>query len=224
MKIRVGNTTFNNVIYTDDLKTIRFVVTADMIEGDIKSLIEKVLTLGSFEVLDDDDVLLSTIKGVFTKPYVVVDSLGKKIVFNKQTKEEKNLEMLARPLSIVFVQMAQDGTLDDITISEHPDMFPEWSENWTGKAGTILREGDKLYRSIHDITNIAQNTRPSETPSMWTLVADPTEEYPAWSQPMGAFDTYNNGDKVSYNDKKWVSTVDNNVWEPGVYGWEEVTE
>jgi hypothetical protein len=124
--------------------------------------------------------------------------------------------------SIVFVQMSQDGTLDDITISEHPDMFPEWSENWIGKAGTILREEGKLYRSIHDITNVAQNTKPSETPSMWTQIGDPAEEYPEWSQPIGAHDAYSMGSKVSYNGKHWISTVADNIWQPGVYGWEEV--
>ena len=30
------------------------------------------------------------------------------------------------------------------------------------------------------------------------------------------------GDKVTYNGKTWVSTVDNNVWAPETYGWEEV--
>jgi hypothetical protein len=32
------------------------------------------------------------------------------------------------------------------------------------------------------------------------------------------------GDKVHYptaDDPVYVSTVDNNVWEPGVYGWEK---
>ncbi len=47
-------------------------------------------------------------------------------------------------------------------------------------------------------------------------------EFPEWSQPLGAHDAYNLGDKVSHNGKKWVSTAANNVWEPGVYGWEEV--
>jgi len=32
------------------------------------------------------------------------------------------------------------------------------------------------------------------------------------------------GDKVRHNGKIWVSIADYNVWEPGVYGWEEVTE
>jgi hypothetical protein len=30
------------------------------------------------------------------------------------------------------------------------------------------------------------------------------------------------GDKVRHNNKVWISIIDNNVWEPGVYGWEEV--
>lgn len=32
------------------------------------------------------------------------------------------------------------------------------------------------------------------------------------------------GDKVRHNDKVWISIIDNNVWEPGVYGWNEVIE
>lgn len=124
--------------------------------------------------------------------------------------------------SIVFVKMAESGELDDITISEHPSVFVEWNENWTGKMGTIVSEGGNLYRSIHDVTNTAQNTRPSQTPSMWTRVADPGEEFPEWIQPIGAHDAYDLGDKVSHDGKHWESTANNNVWMPGVYGWEEV--
>lgn len=125
--------------------------------------------------------------------------------------------------SLMFVKLAQDGELDNTTISEHPSLFPTWTPNWTGKAGNILMDGGALYRSIHDITNVAQNTKPSETPSMWTPIADPTEEFPEWSQPIGAHDAYSKGDKVSHSDKQWLSSVDGNVWEPGVYGWEEMT-
>ncbi len=124
--------------------------------------------------------------------------------------------------TIVFVKMAESGELDDITISEHPSVFVEWNENWTGKAGTIVSEGGNLYRSIHDITNTAQNTRPSQTPSMWTRVADPGEEFPEWIQPIGAHDAYDLGDKVTHDGKHWESTENNNVWMPGVYGWKEV--
>ena len=30
------------------------------------------------------------------------------------------------------------------------------------------------------------------------------------------------GDKVKHNGKTWESDIDNNVWEPSVYGWSEV--
>ena len=47
-----------------------------------------------------------------------------------------------------------------------------------------------------------------------------TEEFPAWVQPTGAHDAYSVGDKVSHNGQNWVSTVNANTWEPGVYGWD----
>lgn len=30
------------------------------------------------------------------------------------------------------------------------------------------------------------------------------------------------GDKVSHLEKHWVSTMDYNVYEPSVYGWNEI--
>ena len=32
---------------------------------------------------------------------------------------------------------------------------------------------------------------------------------------------YMQGDKVTHGGKTWVSAIDNNIWEPGVYGGEE---
>ena len=138
-------------------------------------------------------------------------------------KATPNTRELAEISALIFVKMAQDGNLDDITISEHPSLFPTWSPNWLGKAGTILYDEGSLYKSIHDITNTAQNTKPSETPSMWTRISDPTVEFPEWVQPIGSHDAYAKGDKVSHNGTNYISTVDGNVWQPGVYGWEVVT-
>lgn len=42
-----------------------------------------------------------------------------------------------------------------------------------------------------------------------------------WVQPSGAHDAYMTGAVVTHDGKTWISTVDSNVWEPGVYGWEE---
>lgn len=52
------------------------------------------------------------------------------------------------------------------------------------------------------------------------------EEYPLYVQPLGGHDAYKIGDKVTFNDKKYVSLINGNNWSPLVYpqGWEEVGE
>ena len=60
--------------------------------------------------------------------------------------------------------------------------------------------------------------------SLWSITSDPAEEWPEWSQPLGAHDAYAAGAKVSHNGKHWTSDLDGNVWEPGVYGWTEANE
>ena len=49
------------------------------------------------------------------------------------------------------------------------------------------------------------------------------EEWPAWVQPTGAHDAYNIGDKVTFEGRHYISTMDGNVWSPSAYpdGWEE---
>ena len=43
-----------------------------------------------------------------------------------------------------------------------------------------------------------------------------------WVQPTGAHDAYALEAVVAHIGKVWKSTVENNVWEPGVFGWKEV--
>jgi len=53
---------------------------------------------------------------------------------------------------------------------------------------------------------------------------EPTEgDFPQWQPYDGTPDTiYSEGDTVTHNDLFWVSTVNDNVWEPGQYGWSQV--
>ena len=48
------------------------------------------------------------------------------------------------------------------------------------------------------------------------------EEWPEWVQPTGAHNAYSNGDKITYNGKHYISTMDGNVWSPDAYpaGWQ----
>lgn len=50
----------------------------------------------------------------------------------------------------------------------------------------------------------------------------PPASPPEWVQPTGAHDAYALGDQVTYDGKVWKSATANNVWAPGVYGWEVV--
>lgn len=103
-----------------------------------------------------------------------------------------------------------------------PDLFAPWAVPVAYTVGQIRRYTDgKLYKCVQAHTSQADWT-PDKTASLWTPVSDPAEEWPEWSQPVGAHDAYSKDAKVSHNGKHWTSTVDSNVWEPGVYGWTEV--
>lgn len=124
---------------------------------------------------------------------------------------------------ITFVTMAEAGSIDPVTAGEHSDLFAEWAYPIKYKTGQIRRYKDVLYKCIQDHTSQADWT-PDTAVSLWSLTSDPAEEWPAWIQPVGAHDAYAKDAKVSHSDKHWKSDVDNNVWEPGLYGWTEVTE
>ena len=121
---------------------------------------------------------------------------------------------------IMFVTMAEAGSIDDVTAAEHADFFSPWAYPVGYTKGNIRRYNGALYRCLSDHNSQADWT-PDAAPSLWVSVSDPAEEWPKWGQPVGAHDAYNVGAKVSHNGKHWISTTDGNVWEPGVYGWTE---
>lgn len=103
-----------------------------------------------------------------------------------------------------------------------PELYRQWQHGWDYATGDRRVYEGVLYRCL--ATHTAQEYwTPANATSLWTkvLIADPCT-IPAWEQPEST-DPYMLGDKVSHNGKIWVSTVDNNSWEPGVFGWDEVS-
>ena len=138
-----------------------------------------------------------------------------------QEKERQNpAAQAARAASIAFVSLAEAGQIDDVTATENVSQFSPWAYPVAYKAGNIRKFGGELFRCVQDHTSQADWT-PTAAASLWTKIGDPGEEWPAWSQPVGAHDAYNAEDKVSHGGKHWTSDLDGNVWEPGVYGWTE---
>lgn len=127
----------------------------------------------------------------------------------------------ARQLRRLIEQAVQ--SLPDEDALECATLFEAWAVGISVSIGDRLEYGGKLYKCVQAHTTTAEWT-PDATPALWTEVAKPGE-IPVWKQPTGAQDAYMTGDKVHYpgeNDPVYVSTVDNNTWAPGVYGWEEV--
>ena len=115
---------------------------------------------------------------------------------------------------------ALSASLSDETALTGVELFPPWSVGKAYATGDRVQYEGTLYKCVQAHTSQADWT-PPVTPALWTAVS--LDEYPAWVQPTGAHDAYRKGDKVTHNGKHWTSDVDNNTWEPGVYGWTEVT-
>ena len=112
------------------------------------------------------------------------------------------------------------ASLSDETALTGVELFPPWSVGKSYATGDRVQYEGTLYKCVQGHTSQADWT-PPVTPALWTAVS--IDEYPAWVQPTGAHDAYSKGDKVTHSGKRWTSDVDNNTWEPGVYGWTEVT-
>lgn len=114
-------------------------------------------------------------------------------------------------------------TADDQTALVGKDLYPEWNETETYEKDYRVRYKGILYKCLQKHTAQASWT-PTDAPSLWAKVLIPDSEViPEWEQPESA-NPYMKGDKVKHNGKTWESTIDNNVWEPGVYGWSEVAK
>ena len=110
-------------------------------------------------------------------------------------------------------------SLTDEDALEAVELYPMWAVNTAYTADERIRHEDILYRCVQPHTS-QEGWEPPNVPALWARVS--LDEWPEWIQPTGAQDAYSIGYKVSHNEKHWISAVDSNVWEPGVYGWDEV--
>lgn len=124
---------------------------------------------------------------------------------------------LARKFRKFIEEMSKNAT--DEQALDNVVAFPKWEEDHIYFLDERIRYNDVLYKVLQQHTSQADWT-PDIAVSLYVKVS--IEEFPAWIQPTGSADAYSIGSKCSHNEKHWISTVDANVWEPGVYGWDEV--
>lgn len=137
----------------------------------------------------------------------------------------KDIAFLAAQMNRAIQMFTQNLNLPDEQAMEVADLYPEWQEKKAYAVNEILKYGEnadgetQLYKVLQAHTSQADWT-PDTAASLYKKVGFTDSGVPVWTQPLGATDAYKKGDVVSYNGQLYVSTVDANVWEPGIYGWE----
>ena len=134
-------------------------------------------------------------------------------------KERKLLRILGQ---ITTRNMIREDELTEDEINKLIDVFDPWTVGEAVKVGDLRRYNNNLYECIQAHTTQSDWT-PDITPALWKVMSAP-DVIALWVQPAGAHDAYNTGDRVIWPEggPVWESTIDANVWEPGVHGWVQV--
>lgn len=124
---------------------------------------------------------------------------------------------LRRMIEKASVSLADSDALEAV------ELFPKWSESADYAVLDRVQYNGVLYKCLQAHT-AQESWNPADASSLWAkvLIPDP-DVIPEWEQP-DSTNPYMKGDKVKHNGKTWVSLIDNNTWEPGVYGWHEVED
>jgi len=144
---------------------------------------------------------------------------------NLQKTFDQNYKMLVQDIKYKVAKLT-DEYLIEKRINSYEDrglltkaktwVQPKGSQD-AYQLGSLVIYNNKIWVSIVD----ANVWEPGVTG--WRVSNEFGEEVVSeWIQPLGAHDSYNIGATVIHNGKKWIATIGNNVWEPGVYGWNEV--
>ena len=136
---------------------------------------------------------------------------------------ERTRPLTAEEVTAMLIRQQINGlTVDDNTALRMREFYPEWAAGQAYTAGYKVQYGGNLWRCLQANTS-QTGWEPEIAPSLWAKVLIPDENVvPEWEQP-DSTNPYSAGDKVTHNGKTWVSDIDNNVWEPGVYGWTEAS-
>lgn len=134
---------------------------------------------------------------------------------------ERTRPLTAEEVNAMLIrQQINSLSVDDNTALRMVEFYPDWAAGQDYPAGFKAQRGGALYKVLQAHTS-QTGWEPENAPSLWAKVLIPDENIiPEWEQP-DSTNAYSKGDKVTHNGKTWVSDVENNVWEPGVYGWTE---
>lgn len=125
--------------------------------------------------------------------------------------------LFVRPLIEASVR---DDSIDDDLLTLAPAILKSWRVGESLAIGDIREYEGVVYEVIRAHTS-QDDGRPDIVPALYKEHR-PSGEVTEWVQPVDDHRAYRLGEPVTHNGQVWRSTVDYNVWEPGVFGWEPV--
>ena len=110
--------------------------------------------------------------------------------------------------------------------SDIPDFDPDKHQYLNWKVGTCVRDDGQVWQLIQPYDSNTYKDHPNDMRAQWSLchTKDPAKAKP-YVEPLGTSGMYMKDECCIYNGATYISTIDNNVWNPENYpdGWEEIT-
>lgn len=132
------------------------------------------------------------------------------------------------PQDVAAIRQAMDNT-DNPPIPRMDFVREEVAEGANAPAWVQPTGAHDAYAEDAAVTHAGKAWRNLTPANVWEpgvsgwrlLWGQAGNEWPEWVQPTGAHDAYNIGDKVTFQSKRYVSTINANVWSPTAYpqGW-----
>lgn len=140
----------------------------------------------------------------------------------------QSAEQLRRALQFYCRGLTDEEAMVVATVYEEWKPDTKYAVNDIRSWGLNEVGDPQLYRCAQAHTSQADWT-PDQTPALWIPIGVADDGIPVWSQPTGAHDAYNIGDRVHFPDKTdpvYRSLIDGNVYSPAAYpqGWVEVSD
>lgn len=132
----------------------------------------------------------------------------KNVINNTNYKLEEMLYKINKMYMESMISEAEKTELDSLA---------RQNANAVNSYSSVEDRIENIYKELTDVKSRLNKLENKEE-------TEPIEEYPEFIQPTGSHDAYKNGDKITFNNKKYICKMDNCVWSPETYpgAWEEV--
>lgn len=139
---------------------------------------------------------------------------------------EAEIKLNEATMAMTFLEINFDEQIQTLTDEEAlqvKSLYKNWEVGVSYDVNYKVMFNDVLYKVLQAHTSQA-DWSPKNAVSLYApVLVGEADEVLEWIQP-DSTNPYMTGDKVIHNGVIYISTVDNNVWEPGVYGWDIVDE